>query len=235
MNSGRDTVLLVGASGGIGLAVSQRLAQEGYAVIGIDKELPAIDSHLSAFFNVDLTDERQTEATYQDLLNECAKFWGLVHCSGIYPIVNTGQYTLKLWDEVHAVNVRSIFQMAQQLIPHVQPGGRVVLVASGAAHVGSRDIGYSSSKAGALGLVRSLAKTLAPAEILVNAVAPGVIQTKMSARMSREHVAEYLSRIPLGRSGTPDEVAVCISFLLDKANSYMTGATIDVTGGLYSR
>ena len=136
---------------------------------------------------------------------------------------------------MHAVNLRSVFQMTQLLLPSIVKGGRVVIVASGAAHIGSRDVGYSTSKAGVVGLVRNLSKVLAPYNILVNAICPGVIKSKMSPKMSPEHINKYVNRIPLKRLGTPEEVSVCVPFLLSKENSYMTGASIDINGGLYSR
>ena len=154
---------------------------------------------------------------------------------GIYPIVPLKEYSLDLWDEVQSVNVRSVFQIVQLLSPAFAKGGRIVLIGSGAGHIGSRDIGYSASKAALLGMVRTLARSLAPAGILVNAVCPGLVATPMSARMKTEDVQDYMTRIPLGRKGTPGEVAVCVSFLLEEENSYMTGASLDVNGGLYTR
>ena len=104
---------------------------------------------------------------------------------------------------------------------NIVSGGRIVVVASGAAHVGSRDVAYSSSKAGVIGLTRNLGKTLASKGILVNAVCPGVIRTQMSARMSPKDIEEYIDKIPLNRLGAPQEVSICIAFLLDEENSYI--------------
>jgi 3-oxoacyl-[acyl-carrier protein] reductase len=144
-------------------------------------------------------------------------------------------YSVELWDRVHAVNVRAAFQLAQALAPHMLPGGRMVFVASGAGHVGSRDVAYSASKAGLLGLVRSLAVALGPREILVNAVSPGVVETPMSQAMPAERREEHIRRTAVGRIGSPAEVAEAVGFLLDPANRYVTGASIDVNGGLYGR
>jgi 3-oxoacyl-[acyl-carrier protein] reductase len=197
--------------------------------------VPTTESELfKDFITVDLKDSREINFVCERISQMYLPLWGFVYCAGIYPIKSLNDYTLELWDEVQAINLRAIFYMIKLLCPGIEKGGRIVIIASGAAHLGSRDVGYSSSKAGVIGLVRSLAKLLAP-DILVNAVCPGVIKTQMSSRMPPEHLREYLKIIPLGRFGTPEEVSACISFLLDEGNTYMTGATIDINGGLYAR
>lgn len=138
-----------------------------------------------------------------------------------------------MWDEVLTVNLRGAFQLVQALTGSVEQGGRITLISSEAAHPGSRDPAYSASKAGIVGLVLSLAKALAGRGILVNAVCPGPIDTPMSARMSAEHKQEYIKRILLGRFGRPDEIAAAVAFLMDEANSFMTGTALHVDGGLH--
>lgn len=152
-----------------------------------------------------------------------------------YPIVSFSEYTLDLWKEVHAVNVTGAFIVTSELRDLICKGGRVVTVVSGAAHLGSRDLGYSASKAALLGLTKSLAMNLADQEILVNAVCPGPIDTPMSLRMPPKRVDEYKHRILLKRFGIPEEVASAVAFLLSPESSFTTGATIDVNGGLYLR
>jgi len=235
MNQIKPSVLVVGSSGGIGFATAELLVRRGYEVFGLDKVSSPDDHLFKHFFYVDLLKEKEIDTTCRLLRDDYPKLWGLVHCAGVYPIIPFSEYTMDMWEEVQNVNLRSVFQLAQQLWSHIHKGGRIVIIASGAAHLGSRDVGYSSSKAGVLGLVRSLSKTLVPYGILVNSVCPGVIKTQMSEKMSPSHRDEHLQRIPLAREGTPDEIAVCIAFLLDKENSYMTGATLDVNGGLYAR
>ena len=228
-------VLLTGASGDIGSAIIRRLSQLEYSVIGLDIVEPQKKGDVECFFKVDLRRSDEIEGVCREICQSYPHIWGIVCCAGVYPIKSLHDYTLELWDEVHAVNLRSAFQISQLLYSNIVKGGRIVIIASGAAHIGSRDVGYSTSKAGALGLVRSLAKSLAPHGILVNAVNPGVIGTQMSARMSTESVRQYIESIPLKRIGVPDEVSICVSFLLDEQNSYMTGASLDVNGGLYTR
>ena len=228
-------VIVTGASGDIGSAILERLSQLEYTMIGLDVVERQKKEDIERFFKVDLRRSDEIEHVCGEIRENHSPIWGIVCCAGVYPIEKLQDYTLELWDEVHAVNLRSAFQISQLLYPSIVNGGRIVIIASGAGHVGSRDVGYSASKAGALGLVRSLAKSLAPHGILVNAVSPGVIRTKMSARMSPENVKQYIDNIPLKRLGVPNEVSICVSFLLDEQNSYMTGASLDVNGGLYTR
>jgi len=225
-------VLLTGAAGDIGLAISQRLTSGGYDVIGIDKIAIRGGASLADFFVTDLTNKDQLCETINRASERYCPWWGLVHCAGLYPIVSLSKYSDDLWDEVYDVNLKSAFRIAVQIQSKMIQGGRIILISSGAAHLGSRDVGYSASKAGLMGLARGLAKTLAPS-ILVNSVCPGLITSQMSARMTHQHKLKTQQAVPLKRAGTPEEVAVCISFLLDPDNSYMTGATIDVNGGLY--
>lgn len=227
-------VLVIGASGGIGGATTRQLAASGHSVFGIDR-VPPHDPDLYASFEVADIVSDDGQATAARLIKDRGPVWGVVYCAGIYPMVDLDNYTLPRWDDVHSVNVRAAFQLVQQLRSSMMRGGRIVLVSSEAAQAGSRDAAYASSKAGLIGLMKSLARTLAPDGVLVNAVAPGVIDTPMSHQMLLERRREHIDRTALGRAGTADEVAAVIGFLLQPSNSYMTGATLDVNGGLYLR
>jgi NAD(P)-dependent dehydrogenase (short-subunit alcohol dehydrogenase family) len=227
----KPAVIVVGSSGGIGAAICSRLVAR-CSVIGVDLDPPSRSSLVESFFEVDLREADKVAAFAETVVRRRERYWGLVYCAGVYPIVPVKDYSNELWDAVQAVNVRAAFQLVRQLSPRILEGGRVVLVSSGAAYLGSRDTAYSVSKAGMLGMTRSLARNLAPRRILVNAVCPGPISTPMSARMSPKHRKEYVSRIPLHRFGQPAEVAVAVEFLLDPENTYMTGTSLDVSGGL---
>lgn len=225
--------LVVGCSGGIGSAIVSLLRSDGHEVIGVSEEAySAPDLTLHVLADLRRTDEAQ--GACQAIRNATSELWAVVYNAGIYnPGVSLYDYPLELWDEVNNVNLRSAFIFLQTLSPLIVSGGRIVTIASEAAHLGSRDVAYSASKSGLLGLTRSFAIGLADRSIQVNSICPGPIDTPMSSRMSEQHAEEYMKRIRLGRFGQPEEVAVAVRFLLDPANTYMTGAILSINGGLY--
>jgi len=222
-------VVVVGYAGGLGTAITKRLGA-CYSLGGVDVSEKAVEPSFSVF-HADLRSD-------EDIRNAClwathdGPLWAIVFTAGVYPIMPFDQYTRDAWDETFAVNVRSAFYVCHTLAPQIESGGRIVLVASAAAHSGSRDLAYSSSKTALLGLTRSLALNLASKQILVNAVCPGPVVTEMSDRMTAEHKQFWLDRVPLRRFGDPDEVAVAVEFLLDSRNSFMTGTCLNIDGGL---
>jgi NAD(P)-dependent dehydrogenase (short-subunit alcohol dehydrogenase family) len=181
--------------------------------------------------SADLSTAGSAERVAEQILESADRIWGLVYAAGIYPIEPFDTYRLARWKDVIAVNLDAAFRLARALVPALKPDGRIVFVASAAGHLGSRDVAYSVSKAGLLGLTRSLAKNLAKESILVNAVCPGIIDTPMSRRMSARGRRSAVAGSLLGRIGTVREVAVAVEFLLEPRNTYMTGSCIAVDGG----
>lgn len=228
-----QSVLVTGSAGAIGRAVIARLAAAGYGTIGVDVQ-PAGAGAPDRFVQADAASREGLEAVGA-ILSENEKLWGVVACAGLYPIRALDEYSDELWDEVLDVNAGSVFRLARELRKRITAGGRIVVVASGAAHAGSRDVGYSASKAAALGVVRGLAAELAKNGILVNAVTPGIVESPMSGRMASTRRDAHVQSTLLKRMARPDEIAVAVAFLLDPDNSYITGASIDVNGGLYMR
>lgn len=228
-------VLVIGAAGGIGHATAVRLAAAGYSVIGSDRRVPGSTSTFEDFLEVDLRDRAQVRRGCTKLVRSCGKCWGVVYCAGIYPIQRSLAYSEELWDEVIDVNLSGAFLVVREFSGTIVTGGSVVLVASGAAYLGSRDVAYSASKAGLVGFGRSLVRLLGARGIRVNCINPGVIETEMSARMGDVSLGNYLARIPFGRLGRPDEIASVVEFLMSEDSSYISGAIIDVNGGLYAR
>jgi 3-oxoacyl-[acyl-carrier protein] reductase len=206
-----------------------------WSVVGLDRISPQQNSLLDCFIEVDISNHCAVEVACKQIMQTHSSIWGIVHCAAIYPIIQFSDYTLGLWDEVFAVNTRAAFQIIQYLDPILTDGGRIVLISSAAAYLGSNDVAYSSSKAALNGLTRSLAKIFAPRAILVNCICPGPIESPMSERMSAESVLKHQKNILLGRFGQPKEVAVVAKFLLAPENTFITGHSIDVAGGMTIR
>lgn len=226
-------ICLIGCNGGIGTAICNSLKDNGYYIIGIDKQDTQLCCGVNEFYNVDLN-------TSDQILNVCqsiklkGELWGLIFSAGVYPIKKFEDYSIDLWEEVMNINLKSCFLITQRLSSQISMGGRIVFISSGASYLGSHDIGYSVSKFGLHGLAKGLAKHFGQ-RILVNTISPGVIETKMSDRMDEARKKATLESSLLKRIGKPNELTAAVIFLLDENNSYMTGATIDINGGLYSR
>jgi 3-oxoacyl-[acyl-carrier protein] reductase len=140
----------------------------------------------------------------------------------------------KLWDDVIALNLSSVFFATKAALPHLSQGARIVNVSSVAARHGGGPgaFAYAAAKGGVMTLTRGLAKELAPRNIRVNAIAPGVIETPFHDRFSTPEMLETFRKgIPLGRLGTPEECAGAVLYLVSPLASYVTGQTIDVNGG----
>jgi len=238
----QDRVALVtGGASGIGRAVVDRLVREqGRAVIwDIDTGKLDVcrDAHGDAVLvqRVDVTDDAQVQAALSAAVAHFDRLDIVVNGAGIVgpngPFWDT---TPEQWDRVMQVNLRSTFVVTRAACPYLrqQGWGRVVNVASVTANEGPRDLAaYAASKAGVVGLTKSMGKDLAGTGVLVNAVTPALIATELLSQLSPAYMAAALSRIPLGRAGTLDEAAALVTWLCSEECSFSTGATYDLSGG----
>jgi 3-oxoacyl-[acyl-carrier protein] reductase len=174
---------------------------------------------------------RATAATIQNF----GKIDILVVSAGITgPNASLAQYPSDAWRQVINVNVNGVFYVNRAVVPHMIANGygRIVMVASVAGKEGNPNAAaYSASKAAVIGMTKSLGKELARSGVAVNAVAPAAVRTALFDQMSQQHIDFMLSKIPMGRFGTLEEVAALIAWLASRECSFSTGAVFDISGG----
>ena len=247
LDFGGKAALITGASRGIGRACALTLARYGCSVAvnyhrndTAANEVVEAARHMgvSAYsYRADIASLEDIRSLVQSVIDQFGRIDVLVNSAGVSQVVAASDITAEDWDRVMRVNLRGLFFCCQQVLRYMkeQRGGRIVNIASTAGQVGGFFIGanYSASKAGVICLTKTLAKDAAPYGVLVNCVAPGLIDTDMVTTYPPEKVDLLVSTIPLGRMGTPQEVANGVAFLASDAASYITGATIYVNGGTY--
>ena len=224
------TAIVTGASGGIGQAIAVELRRNGFFVFGVDLEAPddADWYHICA----DVSDEASVDAAIEEIASHVGSIEVLVNNAGVLIMGSLSDTPMEHFDRQIAINVRGTFLMAQKALPLMLAGGRIINLASELAYLGRANASaYCASKGAVVSMTRAWARELAP-RILVNAVAPGPIDTPLLGfdRLSDEQKA-LETRGPLGRIGRPLEVAHVVSFLAGKEASFITGQCISVDGG----
>jgi 3-oxoacyl-[acyl-carrier protein] reductase len=233
--AGRTAVVTGGVSG-IGAGIAHRLAAEGAVLSLWDRDAAGLArSGNQHTVTLDVTDadavQRAAEATAAAL----GRIDILVTSAGITgPNMPTWEYPVAEWDKVIDINLKGVFYCCRAVVPFMRAGGygRVVNIASIAGKEGNPNASaYSASKAGVIGLTKSLGKELAATEIRVNCVTPAAVKTPLFEQMTPQQIDWMLSKIPVGRFGAIEEVASLVLWLASEECSFSTGAVFDVSGG----
>ena len=230
-------VIITGGSSGIGHAIYKRLLNEGANVVVWD--ILSLKDHYnsenSLFINVDVTRWDYIEKALEKSIKFLKKLDILVCSAGITgPNKKTWEYTEKEWQYVFDVNTNGTFFANKACIPlMIKNGyGRIVNISSIAGKEGNPNAAaYSSSKAAVIGLTKSLGKELSIYPITVNCVTPAAVKTEIFDQMTNDHIKYMLSKIPMGRFGTIDEVSSLVCWLVSSECSFSTGGVFDISGG----
>lgn len=228
--------LVVGAASGIGLATAARLRASGAAVVGAD--LPSATwpgEPGSSSLAMDVTDPESVAAAVSAAALEMGGLDAVVNCAGILgPVAPAAATSVEDFERIMKINLTGAFILSQAVLPRMAGAGygRLLHISSTAGKEGVVNMpAYSASKAGILGLVKSLAKEFALSGVTVNALAPGNVETPLFAEVPAEQQAAQAAKIPMGRFGTPTEAAALIEFIVSPAASYTTGSVFDLSGG----
>ncbi len=227
------SALVTGASKGIGRAIAERLVASGYAVTGTYRSGGVPEGVLGV--QADITDAAQLEAAFVAAEQAHGPVEVLVANAGITADGLLMRMSDEQWDSVIATNLTASFKLARRASRAMIKGryGRIVFVSSVVALLGSAgQVNYAASKAGLVGLARSLTRELGGRGITANVVAPGFISTDMTAALDPATIESYEKRIPAARLGSTDDVATAVEFLVSDAAGYISGAVLPVDGGL---
>jgi 3-oxoacyl-[acyl-carrier protein] reductase len=236
-----QTAIVTGAAQGIGEAIARRLAQAGATVLIADLNLEAAQSAArsiggNAFgMRTDVSSAESINACVDEALRRTGRIDVLVNNAGIAgraaPI---WEQTDDDWEKAMAVNLTAVFRFCRAVVPHMRARhyGRIVNIASIAGKEGNpRMIPYSATKAAVIGLTKSLGKELATEGICVNAVSPAVVHTPILDQLTPQQVSYMTERIPMGRTGKPEEIAAVVHFLASPDCSFVTAQCYDASGG----
>ena len=239
--------LVTGAGAGIGKEIARKFAQNGAMVVLVDIDLGSAERAASEIaaeggsalpVKCDVTDPLQVQQAVQAAIDHYQALHILVNNAGVSPLRAFEQISLEEWNQVIAVNLTGPFLFSQAALAHLRQAGnkgRVINIGSLAGQTGGIAVGahYAASKGGLLVLTRTLARILAPARATANNISPGTADTALTQAWGEETRQSLIQQIPMGRLATPQDIASLALFLASDAAGFITGATINLNGGLF--
>ncbi len=247
MSAPKRTIVITGGSKGIGQAICLRFAREGARIIFVHYDPDDLEANktleLLDKMNVEARSEkldvssfRDVEEFFQKVVKDFQRVDVLVNNAGITRDAFLMRMSEDQWDQTLQVNLKSVFNCTKAVMRSMikQRSGRIINISSVVGQIGNiGQSNYGASKAGIMGFTKTVARELASRSITVNAVAPGFINTEMTQKLPDKAKEAFLSQIPMGRVGEPDEVADTVYWLASEGTTYVTGQVIHVSGGLY--
>jgi len=228
--------LVTGASRGIGQAIAAELAKQGATVVGTATSETGLKNIPGTGKILNVRDAAQCDALIESIQKDVGDIAILVNNAGI----TRDNLALRMkdadWDEVIEINLRAIFRLSRAVMRGMMKArwGRIINITSVVGASGNPgQANYAAAKAGVVGMTKSLARELGSRNITVNCVAPGFIDTDMTRALSDEQRKALLEHIPLGRLGTPQDVAAAVAYLASPGGGYVTGTVLHVNGGMY--
>lgn len=240
-----QVAVIAGGADGLGKGIAHRIASEGGRVVLFDIKADSLKKTVDEFraqgyaadgYELDIADENAVKKAFAEVEANCGKISIVINSAGIVGPTNTKivDYDLKEFDKIYAVNLRGTFLICKHAVAAMEKHGygRILLIASIAGKEGNpMMVGYSTMKAGVIGLVKSIGKEYAGTGITVNGLAPAVIKTAMNDDTSPEQMEYMIKKIPMNRLGTIDEVASLASWIVSEEASFNTGFVFDISGG----
>ena len=237
--------LVTGASRGIGAAIAAELGKQGAIVIGTATTAGGADNINTSLkaanieglgIALDVNDAAQIESVLAEIAAKFGNVTILVNNAGITRDTLLMRMKAEDWDAVISTNLTSVYRMSQAVLRPMMKArtGRIISISSVVGHMGNAgQTNYAAAKAGMAGFTKSLAAEVGLRNITVNCVAPGFIETDMTAELPKVNKTKMLERVPLGRLGNVNEIAATVAFLASANAAYITGETIHVNGGMY--
>ena len=240
-----QVALVTGASRGIGAAIAQALGKQGATVIGTATSAGGAENIAASLkaagiagmgVALDVNDAAQIDSVLAEVTANFGDVSILINNAGITRDTLLMRMKAEDWDSVISTNLTSVYRMSQAVLRPMMKArvGRIISISSVVGHMGNAgQTNYAAAKAGMAGFTKSLAAEVGSRNITVNCVAPGFIETDMTAELPEDIKTKMLERVPLGRLGNVNEIAATVAFLASPSAAYITGETIHVNGGMY--